>query len=263
MHQSQHCYTPSGHLLIKLWPTVGNSLSVLQLRCLWWLLANVKPHLMGHLLTNHMWHHSLHKGWLIIWSSLLSPRIKHSIYSRSLPSSNFSFIFSQHSLIETSPTTPRFVKRFLHVLCRPNPTLRQHFRYAKCLLAMQSANLYYKSVEGEISFTFNTWTSDPSQNFILVTAHFIDSPKDWPDQWAPREIQLAFALLEGHPTGANIASVLQGVLDRYDICEKVCIVFILCTSANDLQLLVRMVYCQQCVQQQHGTKSIEGSYQSW
>ena len=85
---------------------------------------------------------------------------------------------------------------------------------------MQSANLCYKGVEGEISFTFDTWTSDPGQNFISVTAHFIDSPKDQPDQWALREVQLAFAPLEGHHTGANIASVIQGVLDQYDIRER-------------------------------------------
>ena len=103
-------------------------------------------------------------------------------------------------------------------------------------------NFHYKGVEGEISFTFDTWTSDPGHNFLSVTAHYIDSPKDQPDQWMLRDIQLAFAPLEGHHTGANIASVLEGVLERYGICEKICNIFMLYTAAYYLQLIVWMVY---------------------
>jgi hypothetical protein len=103
---------------------------------------------------------------------------------------------------------------------------------ARHVIAMRSADLYYKRVEGDISFTFDTWTSDPGHNYISVTAHYIDSPKDHPDEWTLREVQLAFALLEGHHTGANIASVLSNVLDRYEIREKVRIVFMLCAPAN-------------------------------
>ena len=95
-------------------------------------------------------------------------------------------------------------------------------------------NFCYKGVEGEISFTFDTWTSDPGHNFLSVTAHYIDIPKDQPDQWTLREVQLAFAPLEGHHTGANIASVLQGVLERYGIREKVCNVLLLYMAANYL-----------------------------
>jgi len=57
-----------------------------------------------------------------------------------------------------------------------------------------------------------------------------------------RDIQLAFAPLEGHHTGANIASVLEGVLERYGICEKICNIFMLYTAAYYLQLIVWMVY---------------------
>jgi hypothetical protein len=67
---------------------------------------------------------------------------------------------------------------------------------------------------------------------LSVTAYYIDSPKDQPEQWVLKEAQLAFALLEGHHTGANIASILAGVLERYRICEKVGIVFVLCTAAD-------------------------------
>ena len=63
-------------------------------------------------------------------------------------------------------------------------------------------------------------------------AHYIDSPKDRPEQWVLKKAQLAFALLEGHHTGANITSILAGVLERYGICEKVCIVFMPCTATD-------------------------------
>jgi hypothetical protein len=67
---------------------------------------------------------------------------------------------------------------------------------------------------------------------LLVTAHYIDSPKDWPEQWVLKKAQLAFAPLEGHHTEANIASILAGILEWYRICEKVGIVFVPCTAAN-------------------------------
>jgi hypothetical protein len=89
-------------------------------------------------------------------------------------------------------------------------------------------------VEGQISFTFDTWTSEGNHNYLLATAHYIDSSEDRPDQWMLRDIQLTFALLEGPHTGANIASVLASVLEQYGICEKVFILFMLCIAANYL-----------------------------
>src|SRR5260221_7074874 len=94
-------------------------------------------------------------------------------------------------------------------------------------------NNFTKRVEGEISFTFNTWTSEGNHNYLSVTAHYINSPKDQPEQWALKEVQLAFAPLEGSHSGENIASVLYAVLERYGICEKVCMSFALCTAADD------------------------------
>jgi hypothetical protein len=83
----------------------------------------------------------------------------------------------------------------------------------------------YKRVKGEISFTFDTWTSEGStHSYISVTAHYIDSPDDQPDQWVLKEDQLAFAPLEGHHTGANIASILASILKWYGICKKVHII---------------------------------------
>jgi len=76
-------------------------------------------------------------------------------------------------------------------------------------------------VEGEISFTFDSWTSESSHPYLLVTAHYIDSPKDQLDQWVIRKAQFTFVPLEGPHTGANITSVISSMLDWYDICEKV------------------------------------------
>ena len=87
-------------------------------------------------------------------------------------------------------------------------------------------------MEGEISFTFDSWTSESGHPYISVTVHYIDSPKDQPDQWALREAQLAFAPLEGNHSGANMASIIAGVLNRYGICKKVCILIILCMATN-------------------------------
>jgi hypothetical protein len=79
-------------------------------------------------------------------------------------------------------------------------------------------------VKGEISFTFDTWTSKgKDNNFISVTAHYIDSPAGQPDQWMLKQDQLTFALLEGNHSGENITSVLESIIEQYDICEKVII----------------------------------------
>jgi len=94
------------------------------------------------------------------------------------------------------------------------------------------SNTAAKRKKGEISFTFDTWTSEGNNNYLSVTAHYIDSPKDQPEQWALREVQLTFALLEGSHSGENITSVLSAVLEQYGICEKVCMSFALCMAAN-------------------------------
>jgi hypothetical protein len=111
------------------------------------------------------------------------------------------------------------------------------------MFSMWCVNYFSKCIDGEISFTFNTWTSKGTGNcsYLSLTAHFIDSTEDQPDQWMLRDVQLAFAPLEGHHTRANIASILSGVLERYGIREKVCIVFMLGIAAKFL--VVGMVYC--------------------
>ena len=69
---------------------------------------------------------------------------------------------------------------------------------------------------------------------MSITAHYINSAVGKPDQWVLREDQLTFAPLEGHHSGANIASIIASVLDEYGISEKVGIVFMPCTNADFL-----------------------------
>jgi hypothetical protein len=83
-------------------------------------------------------------------------------------------------------------------------------------------------VQGLISFTFDCWTSDSGHPYISLTGHYIDSPQDKPDAWALKEDQLAFTRLDGHHTGANIASVLLCVLDEYEIRNKVRLLLVSC-----------------------------------
>jgi hypothetical protein len=65
-------------------------------------------------------------------------------------------------------------------------------------------------------------------------AHYVNSIVDRPDQWAMREDQLTFMLLEGHHTGGNIAAIIARILNEYGISEKVCLVFMPCTYADCL-----------------------------
>jgi len=73
---------------------------------------------------------------------------------------------------------------------------------------------------------FDIWSSEGNKdNYLSITAHYINSPKDKLDQWVLKEVQLAFAELEGHHTRVNITSILANVLKWYGICGKVTYVY--------------------------------------
>ena len=73
-----------------------------------------------------------------------------------------------------------------------------------------------------------------SNPYLSITAHYVNSPVDKPDQWVLREDQLAFMLLDGHHTRANMASIIASVLDDYGISGKVSIVFMPCIDVDAL-----------------------------
>jgi hypothetical protein len=77
-------------------------------------------------------------------------------------------------------------------------------------------------VPGQISFTFDTWTSETRDPYLSVTGHYISAPRDRPQDWELKSEQLAFAPFEGNHSGANMANVLVRTVDRYGIREKVC-----------------------------------------
>jgi hypothetical protein len=73
--------------------------------------------------------------------------------------------------------------------------------------------------------TFDTWTSLSGDPFLSVTAHYIDTPIDKPQQWVLKADQLAFTLIVGNHSGANIGKILMEAIDEYDIRDKVCFIF--------------------------------------
>ena len=74
---------------------------------------------------------------------------------------------------------------------------------------------------GQISYTFDTWTSETGDPYLSITGHYISAPDDWPQDWELKSEQLAFAPFEGNHSGANMANVLVRTVDRYGIREKV------------------------------------------
>ncbi|KAK7034322.1 HAT family dimerization domain-containing protein [Favolaschia claudopus] len=77
-----------------------------------------------------------------------------------------------------------------------------------------------KSIPGQVSFTFYTWTSKTGDPFFGVTGHYIDSPPDSPEDWSLKSDQLAYTPIEGNHSGDNLAKILVRTLDRYDLREK-------------------------------------------
>lgn len=78
-----------------------------------------------------------------------------------------------------------------------------------------------ESVEGKVSFTFDTWTSGAQDPYLSVTGHYITAPKDRPQDWELKSEQLAFTHFEGNHSGANMANVLFRTIDRFNLRSKV------------------------------------------
>ena len=74
---------------------------------------------------------------------------------------------------------------------------------------------------GKISITFDAYTSSASDPYLAITTHFIDAPPDSPSKWRLNSDLLAFEHVPGAHTGANLASVIVSVVDRFDFRSKV------------------------------------------
>lgn len=66
----------------------------------------------------------------------------------------------------------------------------------------------------KISLTADGWTSPFQDDFLGVTAHWIDS------KWTQRELVIGFEPLHGAHTGENLAEALVAVLERFHLGEK-------------------------------------------
>ena len=74
---------------------------------------------------------------------------------------------------------------------------------------------------GQISITFNTWTSGNGKPYLSVTGHYIDSLPEHPHEWTLRTEKLAFAPFKGNHSGLNMSKILVQTIDCYGIHDKV------------------------------------------
>ena len=73
-----------------------------------------------------------------------------------------------------------------------------------------------------MSLTFDSWTSLTGDPFLGITAHYIYSPLDKPQQWVLKTDQLVLTPITRNHSGKNIAKILLEAIDAFDLCEKVC-----------------------------------------
>lgn len=105
-------------------------------------------------------------------------------------------------------------------------------------------------IEGCVSFTFDTWTSEAQDPYLSVTGHYISTSHA--QKWELHMEQLAFTPVEGSHSGANIAKIITRVIDRYDIRNKVKFFNVFsphCSNEFIITSIDRMVHCGQCVKQ--------------
>lgn len=76
-------------------------------------------------------------------------------------------------------------------------------------------------MQGQISLTFDGWTSGANDPYLAVTAHYIVANEDQPNDWALKSRLLGYTEIHGNHSGANTAAVILRVVDRYDIRGKV------------------------------------------
>ncbi|CAK5266409.1 unnamed protein product [Mycena citricolor] len=62
----------------------------------------------------------------------------------------------------------------------------------------------FEKCPGDISLTFDTWTSAAGDPYLGITAHYIDSPDDQPTMGELKCDQIAFTQIEGDHSGGRI-----------------------------------------------------------
>ena len=129
-----------------------------------------------------------------------------------------------------------FLKAFLATNlafnCSNNLAFRRAFKYARpgieipspTTLTRQLKRLGSSTVDDiwmslpldtKISLAADTWTSPNKLAFLAVVAYWIS------DSWQMEEVLLGFEEIKGSHTGTNMARIIDGVLDKYGIQNRI------------------------------------------
>jgi hypothetical protein len=76
---------------------------------------------------------------------------------------------------------------------------------------------FFQDIPGQISITFDVWTSGTNDPYLAVTAHYIAAPASQLNSWELHSKTLGYTGIEGNHNGANTAAVILRVIDRYGI----------------------------------------------
>jgi len=68
---------------------------------------------------------------------------------------------------------------------------------------------------GKISLAADTWTSPNKRGFFAIVAYWIS------DSWQMEEVLIGFEEIRGSHTGANMAGIINDVLARYWIQDRI------------------------------------------
>jgi len=68
---------------------------------------------------------------------------------------------------------------------------------------------------GNISLAADTWTSPNKLAFLAIVAYWIS------DSWQMQEVLIGFEEIRGSHTGANMAGIINDVLARYGIQDRI------------------------------------------
>ena len=96
----------------------------------------------------------------------------------------------------------------------------------------------FQGISGQISITLDTWTSKAYDPYLVVTAHYIDTSPEQPNEWTLCSNLLGFTEIKGNHSGVNQAATVLCIIDRYDICDKACLID--CTFAHGYDLLTNI-----------------------
>lgn len=86
------------------------------------------------------------------------------------------------------------------------------FNHDTCLL---------QDLPGQISFTFDSWTSKMGDPFLSIMGHYIAASAENPQEWKLKTDQLGFTPIEGNHSGVNMSNIIIRIIDRYGIRDKV------------------------------------------